>query len=70
MSTTYEGAVSTAQHAKDWPTIAELAQATGIRGRTLRQAAADGRLNSTRTNVTRIDPDDFARWFAARQRRS
>ncbi len=57
-----------AQQANTWPTIAELAAATGVSGRTLRQAVADGRLPAVKTNVARIIPDDFAALFAARQK--
>lgn len=63
-----EEVLALAQQANGWPTIAELAKATGVSGRTLRQAVADGRLPAVKTNVARINPDDFAAWFAARQR--
>lgn len=65
---TTDEALRLAAEAATWPTIAELAEATGVSGRTLRQAVADGRLPATRLNVARINPDDFAAWFAARQR--
>ena len=65
---TTEEALALAAQASTWPTIAELATATGVSGRTLRQAVASGRLPATRVNVARINPDDFAVWFAARQK--
>lgn len=69
MSTlTTDEVLALAQQANSWPTIAELAAATGVSGRTLRQAVADGRLPAVKTNVARINPDDFAVWFAARQK--
>lgn len=65
---TTDEVLALAEQAKGWPTIAELATATGVSGRTLRQAVADGRLPAVKTNVARIDPDDFAEWFAGRQK--
>ena len=65
---TKDDALALAQRAQTWPTIAELAATTGVSGRTLRQAVADGRLPGTKTNVLRINPNDFAVWFAARQK--
>lgn len=53
--------------ARTWPTIREWADETGISGRTIRQAVADGRLPAIRVNVARVSPSDFAAWVAARQ---
>jgi excisionase family DNA binding protein len=63
-----EKALRLAAEACTWPTIAELAETYGVSGRTLRQAVADGRLPAIKVNVARVNPDDFAAWFAARQR--
>ncbi len=65
---TTDEALRLAEQAKNWPTIAQIAAVTGVSGRTLRQAVADGRLPAVKTNVARINPDDFAVWFAARQK--
>lgn len=65
---TADEAISLAAQAATWPTIAQLAETTGIAGRRIRAAIADGDLPATRLNVLRVNPDDFAAWFAARQR--
>ncbi len=54
--------------ARTWPTIKQWADCTGISGRTIRQAVADGRLPAIKVNVARISPAAFAAWVAARQR--
>lgn len=65
--TTHE-ALTLAAQAATWPTIAELAAQTGMPGRRIREAIADGSLPATRLNVLRVNPDHFAAWFAARQK--
>lgn len=60
-------ALDLAARAKDWPTVASLSEETGIPGRTLRQAIADGHLPALRLNVLRVNPEDFATWLRGRQ---
>lgn len=48
--------------ARAWPTVSDLADLTGIAGRRIRQAIADGHLKAVKTNVLRVDPDSFAAW--------
>jgi hypothetical protein len=67
-STRQHQAIDLALTAKDWPTVTDLANQTGITGRILRRAIADGHLPALRLNVLRVNPDDFASWFAARQK--
>ncbi len=65
---TADEALALAEQAATWPTIAELAARTGVPGRTLRHAVTTGCLPAVKTNVARINPDDFAVWFSARQK--
>lgn len=61
-------ALDLAQRAKDWPTVTDLSQRTGVPARTLRRAIQDGELAALRLNVLRVNPDDFASWLNARQK--
>ena len=60
-------ALALMQRAKTWPTVSDLAKQTGINGRLLRRAIQDGELPAVRLDYYRVNPEDFAAWFAARQ---
>lgn len=68
MKQTTENVLALLAEARTWPTIKEWAETTGISGRTIRQAVADGRLPAIRVNAARISPDDFAAWTGAGSR--
>lgn len=68
MKQTTDDVLGLLPQARTWPTIKQWADETGISGRTIRQAVADGRLPAVRLNVARISPEDFSTWVAARQR--
>lgn len=53
---------------RQWPSIADLAATSGIAGRTLRRAIADGDLPAFRLNCLRVNPQDFNAWLAQRQK--
>lgn len=68
MEQTTDNFLGLLSQARTWPTIKQWADQTGISGRTIRQAVADGNLPAIKVNVARVNPDDFASWVAARQR--
>lgn len=68
MELTTQHVLDLLDEARTWPTIKEWAEQTGMSGRTIRQAVADGNLPAIKVNVARVSPDAFAAWVAARQR--
>lgn len=68
MEQTTDSVLGLLAEARSWPTIKQWADETGISGRTIRQAVADGHLPAIKVNVARVSPADFAAWAAGRQR--
>ncbi|RKN39985.1 hypothetical protein [Micromonospora endolithica] len=57
-----------AKVAAGWPTVADLEEEYGVRGRYIRRAIASKELNAFRLNVLRVDPASWAAWLASRQK--
>lgn len=66
---TAEQTIALTAEARTWPTIAAVAERSGISTRTIRRAVVSGELPYLRLGVTRISPDAFAAWIATRQER-
>jgi len=64
-----EAVLALAQRVKHWPTVSELADVHGVPGRLLRRAISHGELEAFRLNVLRVNPESFAAWLAARQKK-
>lgn len=57
-----------AEMAKDWPTVKQAAEMTGVGHSTLTRALNNGHVLCFTTNVKRVDPVSLAAWLASRQR--
>jgi ArsR family metal-binding transcriptional regulator len=64
---TLEQMQAIATQAKDWPRVAEAAEAHGVPVRRINRAIARGEVLCWKLDVTRVEPVSLAAWLNARQ---